>query len=386
MRLQPPGESPGANGRVPPSSAAGGSSRSTVRRAPARSQAGAAALRGCGSAPSPKAMTVPILFDRALHRARLDRAAATLPAAGFLRARAAEDAADRLGAILRDFPLAVELGARDGGFARALAGTPGAARVGALVECDLSARMLAGRGGMRAVVDEERLPFAPGSVNLVVSLLALHWTNDLPGVLAQIRRVLAPDGLLLAAFLGGATLSELRRSLLAAEAEVSGGAGPRVSPFADGVDAGALLQRAGFAGPVADVDRVVVRYPPPAGADGRPARHGRDQRAARPPPPPADPRGAGARVRDLRGALRRGGRARARPPSRSSPPPAGPRPSGRPRRRVPPPPSRGCKSRRKPTLKARRRPGSEHRRLARASAHAGGARGGPPACSGARSR
>ncbi|MBE7219202.1 MAG: methyltransferase domain-containing protein [Caulobacteraceae bacterium] len=208
-------------------------------------------------------MSAPLLFDRALHRRRLDRAAATLPAADVLRRRAAEDAADRLSAILRDFPTAVEIGARDGAFRRALAETPAAERVGWLVETDLSARMLAGRAGARVVLDEERLPLAPASVNLVVSLLALHWTNDLPGALVQIRRALAPDGLLLAAFFGGATLTELRQSLIAAEAEVAGGAGPRVSPFADGVDAAALLQRAGFALPVSDVDRVTLRYAHP---------------------------------------------------------------------------------------------------------------------------
>ena len=264
MRAQAEGESPGANGRVPPSSAAGGSSRSRVRRAPARSQAGARAFGGSPAAPSALVMSAPLLFDRALHRRRLDRAAhGDYAAAAFLRARAAEDAAERLSAILREFPVAVDLGARDGGFARALAGTPAAGRIGRLVETDLSRAMLAGREGARLVVDEERLPFAPGSVNLVVSLLALHWTNDLPGVLAQVRRALAPDGLFIGAFFGGSTLTELRQCLIEAEAEVAGGAGPRVSPFADGVDAAGLLQRAGFALPVSDVDRVTVRYAHP---------------------------------------------------------------------------------------------------------------------------
>ncbi len=170
---------------------------------------------------------------------------------------------DRLSAILRDFPLAVDLAARDGAFTRALPGTPAAARVGRVVEADLSERMLAGRAGPRLVADEERLPFAQGSLDLVVSLLSLHWTNDLVGALVQIRRALKPDGLFLGAFLGGATLTELRQSLLQAEAEVAGGAGPRVSPFADGLDAAGLLQRAGFALPVSDVDRVTVTYDHP---------------------------------------------------------------------------------------------------------------------------
>lgn len=204
----------------------------------------------------------PLLFDRRLHALRLRRAARG-GYAGFLKARAAAEAVERLGDILRDFPLAVDLGARDGAFARALAGTPAAARIGTVVEADLSPAFLAGRGGPRVVADEERLPFAPASLDLVVSLLTLHWTNDLPGALAQVRRALRPDGLFLGAFLGGATLTELRRSLLEAEAELLGGAGPRVSPFADAVDAAGLLQRAGFALPVADVDRVTVRYAHP---------------------------------------------------------------------------------------------------------------------------
>ena len=202
----------------------------------------------------------PILFDRDLHRRRLDRAASGFGAAAFLKARAAEDAVMRLEDIMRSFDVAVDLGARDGAFARALAQSPARAKVGVLVESDLSAAMLAGRGGLRLQADEERLPFAAGSLNLVVSALALHWTNDLPGVLIQIRRALKPDGLFIGAMLGGATLTELRQSLMQAEAELSGGAGPRVSPFADMTDAAALLQRAGFALPVADVDRIQAAY------------------------------------------------------------------------------------------------------------------------------
>lgn len=205
----------------------------------------------------------PRIFDRDLLRARLDRAAPGYAAADFLKARAAEDAVIRLEAIMRDFPRAVDLGARNGHFARFLAGSDAAARVGFLVETDLSPRMLAGRAGLRLVADEERLPFAPGSLDLVVSTLALHWTNDVVGSLIQIRRALKPDGLFIGSLLGGATLTELRQSLLAAEAELTGGAGPRVSPFADPYDAAGLMQRSGFALPVADVDRVTVRYAHP---------------------------------------------------------------------------------------------------------------------------
>ena len=209
--------------------------------------------------------TPPVLFDRALHRRRLDRAASAYGAAGFLKSRAAEDAVVRLEAIMRRFPLAVDLGARDGAFARALSGSEAREKIDLLIETDLSRAMLAGREGPRLVADEERLPFAEASLDLVVSSLALHWTNDLVGALIQIRRALKPDGLFVGSILGGATLTELRQCLLAAESELSGGAGLRVSPFADAFDAAALLQRAGFALPVTDVDRVTVRYADPLG-------------------------------------------------------------------------------------------------------------------------
>lgn len=205
-------------------------------------------------------MSAPLLFDRALHRRRLDRAARHYDTAAFLKQRAAADALDRIETATRSFPLAVELGARTGAFAEALAAGPARAKIGALFEADLSLPMLANRRGRRLVVDEERLPFASQSLDLVVSLLALHWTNDLPGALIQIRRALGPDGLFVGAIFGGATLTELRQSLLQAEAELRGGAGLRVSPFADGGDAAGLLQRAGFALPVTDLDRVTVRY------------------------------------------------------------------------------------------------------------------------------
>jgi len=205
----------------------------------------------------------PRLFDRDLHRLRLDRAAPGYADADFLKRRAADDAVVRLEAIMREFPIAVDLGARNGAFGLALAQSDAAPRVGLLIEADLSARMLEGREGPRLVADEERLPFAAGKLDLVVSTLALHWANDVVGALIQIRRALKPDGLFIGAFLGGATLTELRQSLLTAEAELTGGAGPRISPFADAYDAAGLLQRAGFALPVADVDRVTVRYSHP---------------------------------------------------------------------------------------------------------------------------
>ena len=136
------------------------------------------------------------------------------------------------------------------------------------MEADLSTAML-GVGGvrspMRVAADEERLPFAAASFHLAVSLLSLHWCNDLVGALVQVRRALKPDGLFIGALFGGRTLTELRQCLLQAEVEQSGGAGPRVSPFADAADGASLLQRAGFALPVSDVDQVVVRYDHPMG-------------------------------------------------------------------------------------------------------------------------
>lgn len=204
--------------------------------------------------------TSPLLFDRALHRARLDRAAPDFAAADFLKARAAQDVVMRLETILRRFPVAVDLGARNGHFFKALAESDARASIDTLIETDLSGRMLGGREGLRVVADEERLPFGDASLDLVTSTLSLHWTNDLVGALIQIRRALKPDGLFVGAIFGGATLTELRQCLLAAEAELSDGAAMRVSPFADAIDAAGLLQRAGFALPVADVDRVKVRY------------------------------------------------------------------------------------------------------------------------------
>lgn len=207
--------------------------------------------------------TPPRLFDRTLHRRRLDRAAPHFGTANFLKRRAAEDTVQRLEAILRSFSRAVDLGARDGAFARALGVSDASERVGLLIETDLSGAMLSGRPGLRVQMDEERLAFADESLDLVVSTLALHWANDVPGALIQIRRTLKPDGLFLGAILGGSTLTELRQALTEAEAELCDGAGLRVAPFADAYDAAGLLQRAGFALPVTDVDRVRVRYAHP---------------------------------------------------------------------------------------------------------------------------
>lgn len=199
----------------------------------------------------------PRVFDRALHARRLDRAAAGFATADFLHRRIAEDLVDRLESVRRDFPRALVLGARRGALAEGL----DRRRVGWVVEADLSAAMLAGRAGPRVALDEERLPFAPSTFDLIVAPLSLHWVNDLVGSLIQIRLALTPGGMFLGALLGGATLSELRACLTEAELEQRGGAGMRVSPMLQAADAPGLLQRAGFADPVADLDAVTVRYP-----------------------------------------------------------------------------------------------------------------------------
>jgi len=207
-------------------------------------------------------MTGPInVFDRVLLRRRRDRAAAGLRGHDFLFAEAAERLADRLDDVTRKFPLALDLGCHDGTLARVLAGRGG---VETLVQCDLApamARAAASNGAPTLAVDEEALPFARASFDLVISVLGLHWVNDLPGALIQIRHVLKPDGLFLGALLGGETLTELRLALMEAELAEEGGVSPRVAPFAELRDAGGLLQRAGFALPVADADRLTVSYP-----------------------------------------------------------------------------------------------------------------------------
>jgi SAM-dependent methyltransferase len=211
-------------------------------------------------------MSAPRVFDRLLLRARRRRALALGPAT-FLIDRVAGDLAERLGAVLRHFELAADLGSPTGAMRAALAG-----RVGTLVVVDALAPDPGDRGrddddhaGPRLVADEEALAFADASLDLVVSALALQWVNDLPGTLVQIRRALKPDGLFLAALVGGDSLAELRESFAAAEDEIEGGASPRVAPFLDTREAGALLQRAGFALPVTDVDRLTVRYASPFG-------------------------------------------------------------------------------------------------------------------------
>ena len=203
-------------------------------------------------------MSPPLIFDRALIRRHLARAEAA-GGVDFLISHVAADLVDRLAPVLRSFALAVDLGGATAHGARALARS---GRVESVVR--LAALPPKTRNGLPvAVADEEALPLAAESVDLVASLLALQGANDLPGALAQVRRALRPDGLFIACLLGGETLTELRQSLAAAEIEVSGGISPRVAPFADTRELGALLQRAGFALPVTDVEKLTVRYDEP---------------------------------------------------------------------------------------------------------------------------
>jgi len=198
-------------------------------------------------------------FDRRAVRAHRDRAATGIVKADFLVKATAEALADRLDDISRQFPRGLILGYGGGAAARALEGHGG---IGSWVHSDLSTAMVANAQGLqRVAADEEALPFAAETFDVIVSALVLHWVNDLPGALVQARRCLRPDGLFLATLLGGDTLFELREALLEAEQEIEGGVSPRTSPFLDVRDAGDLLARAGFHMAVADADTTVVSYP-----------------------------------------------------------------------------------------------------------------------------
>jgi len=209
-----------------------------------------------------------LIFDRAALRHRRERAAAGFDAYDFLVAEVADRLGDRLEDVKRSFPRALDLGCHAGTFAGVVGARGG---IETLVQADLAPAMARRAAAVASAVphrpvvaaDEEFLPFAERSFDLAVSGMALHWTNDLPGALLQINHALKPDGLFLGALPGGETLHELRHALLLAESELEGGAGPRVSPFAELQDATALLERAGFALPVSDVDTITVTYPDP---------------------------------------------------------------------------------------------------------------------------
>jgi SAM-dependent methyltransferase len=202
--------------------------------------------------------TPPKIFDRVLLRRRRERAARSPdPRRDFLFAESGERLLDRLDDVRRRFPLALDLGSRDGLLGRLLQGRGG---IETLIQGDLSLGMLRQAGAPVLQLDEEALPFAPESFDLILANLSLHWANDLPGVLAQIRHVLKPDGLFLGVLFGAGTLGELRTALMEAEIAETGGTSARVAPFADLRDAAGLMQRAGFALPVADVETVTVTY------------------------------------------------------------------------------------------------------------------------------
>jgi SAM-dependent methyltransferase len=199
---------------------------------------------------------VKAIFDHAaISRKRLRALRTGDRDAWFIMRHTADDLADRLATVGRRFDAAVAMNCLTDDAAQVLRASGKADDV---IRVEPEAELL--HGGRGVVSQPEIVPLEPESRDLIVSLLTLQECDDLPGMLIQIRRALRPDGLFLGAMLGGDTLVELRQSLLAAEAEIAGGVSPRVMPFADVRDAGALLQRAGFALPVTDIDSVVVRY------------------------------------------------------------------------------------------------------------------------------
>ncbi len=200
------------------------------------------------------------VFNRRIVRLHRDRAASRLKNHDYLLAEVGERLADRLDDVKRYFPLALDLGCHGGQLARLVAKRGG---IETLVQCDISPRMARRAGGHCLAADEEFLPFPAACFDLILSSLSLHWVNDLPGTLAQVRRALKPDGLFLAAMFGGDTCKELHTALAEAEIAEEGGLSPRVSLFADIRDLGALLQRAGFALPVVDQDTITVFYSDP---------------------------------------------------------------------------------------------------------------------------
>jgi SAM-dependent methyltransferase len=219
----------------------------------------------------------PDIFDRRLIRLRRERAAPHVAQVAPILDAAAEILLDRLDDTTRRFTRALDLGGR-GVVAPRLA----ARGIPFIVSMDLATGMAVRAGGLAVAGDEEWLPFAPESFDLIVANLSLHGVNDLPGALVQLRRALRPDGLFLAALPGFGTLQGLREALAAAETETRGGVSPRIAPFADLRDLAGLLQRAGFALPVADQDRLPLEYRTPMGliADLRAAGEGNAIRAA----------------------------------------------------------------------------------------------------------
>jgi SAM-dependent methyltransferase len=210
--------------------------------------------------PPSSTQQTPLIFSRSKVRRNRDRAAKAFENYAFLKQRVSRDIVERLDDTPRTFEAALDLGAHDGRLSELLRG---ADKVKKILTADFAPKMVEAaraRGFNVAEIDEEALPFPAAEFDLVISALSLHWVNDLPGTLIQIRRALSPDGLFVAALLGAGTLQELRASLLEAETDLRGGAAPRVSPLPGLSDMAGLMQRAGFALPVVDRDTITVRY------------------------------------------------------------------------------------------------------------------------------
>ena len=205
----------------------------------------------------------PKLFDRDLVRLHRDRAAAHYQDYAFLKERESSHLVERLLDTTKTFDRALDIGAHDGRAAQKLVES---GRVGAVEAADISSEFvnaIEARGISAKRFDEEETAIESGVYDLVTSVLSLHWVNDLPGTLSRVRQSLKPDGLFLGCLFGGGTLGELRACLIEAETEISGGASARLSPLPGLQDMAALMQRAGFALPVADIETVTVRYPDP---------------------------------------------------------------------------------------------------------------------------
>ncbi len=203
------------------------------------------------------------VFNRSVFRQHRERAASTIDEHDFLLREIGERLLERLDDTVRKFPVALDLGARTGLLGNMIAARGG---VNKMFRCELSEHMARNPNhpdGSVCVGDEEVLPFTEACFDLVLSNLGLHWVNDLPGTLSQIRRTIKPDGLFMATMFGGDTLCELRAVLSDAEIALEGGLSPRVSPFADIRDIGALMQRAGFNLPVLDSETITVHYSDP---------------------------------------------------------------------------------------------------------------------------
>jgi NADH dehydrogenase [ubiquinone] 1 alpha subcomplex assembly factor 5 len=192
------------------------------------------------------------IFDRQAVKAHLLRAEKNWERHDFIWKRTAAALQDRLLDVKRDFPHALELGVTPMVLTSEICA---AKKIASLTTC----APLYG-WGVDMVCDEEALPFEPQRFDLIVSNNHLHWVNDLPGALIQMKRALKPDGLLVFSMIGGETLHELRHAIAQAESEVTGGISPRVSPFAGLQDMAALMQRAQFALPVVDNELVTITY------------------------------------------------------------------------------------------------------------------------------